>query len=86
MENFKNFKTHLYFVWRPPSLPAVRPTSNRRIGPVFSPNTEYRCANTVLLFRLRFIHCAMVSPFIFHCFPFSLTGERKGEKLLKRCQ
>ena len=27
----------------------------------------------------------MVSPFILHCFPFSLTGEQKGEKSLKRC-
>ena len=42
--------------------------------------------NTDLLFRLRFIHCAMVSPFILPCLPFSLTGEQKGEKLLKRCQ
>ena len=48
--------------------------------PVLSQNTEYRCAYTDLLFRLRFIHCAMVSPFILHCFPFSLTGKRKGEK------
>ena len=36
------------------------------------------------MFRLRFIHCTMVSPFIFHCFHFSLTGEQRGEKLLKR--
>ena len=34
------------------------------------------CANTDLLFRLRFIHCAMESPFIIYCFPFSLTGEQ----------
>ena len=26
----------------------------------------------------------MVSPFILPCLPFSLTGEQKGEKLLKR--
>ena len=30
----------------PPSLPAVRPTSGGRIGPIFSHNTEYRLANT----------------------------------------
>ena len=30
------------------------------------------------------IHCAMVSPFILNCFPFTLTGEWKGPKLLKR--
>ena len=35
--------------------------------------------------RLRFIHCAMVSPFILPCFPFSLIDEWKGEKLLKSC-
>ena len=76
---------------RPPTrlpfcLPAVRPTTGRRIGPVFSHNTEYQHANTDLLFRLRFIHCGLVSPFILHCFPFSLTGGRKGEKSLKRCR
>ena len=38
---------------------------------------------TDLLFQLRFIHCATVSPFIFYCLSFSLTGEWKGEKLLK---
>ena len=68
----------------PASLPAVRPTSGGRIGPVFSHNTEYRLANTDLLFRLRFIHCTLVSPFILPCLPFSLTGERKGEKSLWR--
>ena len=41
----------------PPSLPAVRPTSSGRIGPIFSHDTEYWFANTDLLFRLRFIHC-----------------------------
>ena len=54
----------------------MRPTSGRRIGPVFYSNTEYRY-NMDLLFQLRFIHCTMVSPFILHCFPFSLTGEQK---------
>ena len=68
----------------PPCLPAVRPTSGGRIGPIFSHNTEYRLANTDLLFRLRFIHCALVTLFILPCLPFSLTGERKGEKSLRR--
>ena len=31
---------------------------------------------------LRFIYCTMLSPFILPCFPFSLTGEWKGEKSL----
>ena len=31
-------------------LPAVRSTSGRRIGPAISHNTEYRCANTDLLY------------------------------------
>ena len=65
---------------QPACLPAVRPTSGRRIGQIFSYNTEYRLVNTDLLFQLRFIHCAMLSPFILHCFPFSLTGDQKGEK------
>ena len=63
--------------WLPACLPAIRPTSSRSIDLVFSHNTEYWLANTDLLFRLRFIHCSMVSPFILHCFPFPLTGERK---------
>ena len=63
----------------PACLLAIRPTIGRRIRPVFSHNTEYWHANTDLLFQLRFIHCVMVSPFILHCFPFSLTGEGKGE-------
>ena len=68
----------------PPCLPAVRPTSGGRIGPFLSHNTEYRLTNTDLLFRLRFIHCTLVSPFILPCLPFSLTGERKGKKSLWR--
>ena len=55
------------------------------MGPVFSHNAEYRCANPDLLFRLRFIHCAMVSPFIIRCFSFSLTDYWKGEKSQKWC-
>ena len=69
----------------PASLPAIRPTSGVRIRPVFSHNTEYWYTNTDLLFRLRFIHCAMVNPFILYCFSFSLTDKQKGGKLQKRC-
>ena len=59
---------HLYFVCWPISLHAVRPTSGGRIGSVFFHNTEYRLANRDLLFPLRFIHYAIVSLFILHCF------------------
>ena len=82
---FKNFKTHPYLVRWLASLPAVRPTSSRRIGPGFSHNAEYWHTKTDLLFQLRIIHCTMVSPFILLCFPFSLTGEQKSESL-KRYQ
>ena len=85
VEYFKVFKIHLYFICQPACLPAITPTSCGRIRPVFSHNTKYRCANTDLLFWLRFIHYTIVSPFILHCFSFSMTGEQKGEKLLKKC-
>ena len=70
----------------PACLPAVRPTSGWRIGPVFSYHTEYWCANTDLLFRLRFIHYAIVNPFILACLPFPLNDEQNGERMLKRCR
>ena len=74
VEHFKNFEIHPYFFCQPACLPTIRPTSGGRILPVFSYSTEYRHANKDLLFRLRFIHCAIVSPFALHCFPFFLTG------------
>ena len=58
----------------------VRPTSGGRIEAVFSRNAGYHHATTDLLIQWRFIHCAIVSPFILHCFSSSLTGE------LKNCQ
>ena len=58
----------------PACLPPIRPTRSGRIEPVFY-NTEYQHANTDLLCWLRFIHWAMVSPFILHYFSFSLTDE-----------
>ena len=83
VENFKNLKTQLlYFICWPASLPTVRPTSSSKIGPVFLTIQNIdTLAYTDLLFQLS--HCAMVSPFILYCFPFSLTGEWKGEKSLK---
>ena len=78
--------TRISSVSQPACLLAIRPTSRGRIGPVFSHNARYRCATTDLLIQLRFIHCTIVSPFILHCFSFSLTVERKGEKLLIRCR
>ena len=59
------------------------PTSGVRIGPISSHNTEYWHANTNLLFWLQFIHCALVSPFILHWFPFSLIGEQKRWEIAK---
>ena len=88
--NFKISRpTHILSACLPACLPtgspAVRLTNGKRIGLVFSHNTKYPCANTSLLFWLRFIHCTMVSPFILHCFPFTSTGEQKGEELLEMC-
>ena len=81
---FQNPPVFCLLACLPPCLPAVRLTSGKRVGLVFSCNTEYQCTNTDLLFQLCFIHCAMVSPFVLPCFPFSLTGEWKGEKSLWR--
>ena len=72
---------HQYVLLRYRSHARIRKLTVR-ISSIFSHNTEYRLANTDLLFRLRFIHCALVSPFILPCLPFSLTGERKSEKSL----
>ena len=47
------------------------------IGPLFSHNTGYGCATTDLLIQFWFIHCDIMSPFILHCFAFSLAGEWK---------
>ena len=42
-------------------LPAVRPTTGGRIGPVFSYNAGCQLANIDLLIQLQFIHCTIVS-------------------------
>ena len=59
---------HVLSVSLPACLPAVRPVSGGRIGPVFPHNSEYWHTNTDLLFWLRFIHYIIVSSFILHCF------------------
>ena len=65
VDNFKISKIHLHFVCQPASQPAVRPTSARSMGPVFSVNAEYQCATTDLLFQFWFICCAMLVPLSF---------------------
>ena len=65
---FKNFQIHLYFVCHLPAtcLPAVRPGSDTCTGPMFFIKNVIGIYNTNLLFRKRFIHCAMVIPFMLH--------------------
>ena len=65
---FKNFQIHLYFVSHLPAtwLPAVRPGSTTCTGTIFLTKNVIRIYNINLLFRKRFIHCAMVIPFILH--------------------
>ena len=46
------------------SLPAVRPGCARCMAPDFSHNKGNHVGFTKLLFRLRFVHCAMVISFI----------------------
>ena len=58
--NFKNFENHLNFVCRPASQPAVRPGSARCRAPEIQHSKGYPFPFTKLLFRRRFIHCAMV--------------------------
>ena len=50
----------------PASLPAVRPGSTMARAPVFSHNKGNRIGFTKLLFRRKFIHCAMMLPFILY--------------------
>ena len=47
-------------------LLAVRPGSATCMGPIFLTKNVIGIYNTNLLFRKRFIHCAMVIPFILH--------------------
>ena len=60
----KNFQIHLYFVCHLP--PAVRPGSAMCTGPIFLTKNVIGVYNTNPLFRKRFIHCALMIPFILH--------------------
>ena len=65
----KNFQIHLYFVCHLPSatcLPAVRPGSAMCVGLIFLTKNVIGVYNTNPLFRKRFIHCALMIPFILH--------------------
>ena len=62
--NFKKIEIYLYFVCLPAGLPAVRPGCARCMAPDFSHNKGNHVGFTKLLFRLRFVHCAMVISFI----------------------
>ena len=44
---------------------------------MLSHNEGHWCTTTNLLFWLRFIYCAIVSPSILHCFSFALTDKQK---------
>ena len=65
----KNFQIHLYFIYHLPSatcLPAVRPGCVMCTAPIFLTKNVIGVYNTNLLFRKRFIHCALMIPFILH--------------------
>ena len=59
----KNFQIHLYFVCH---LPVVRTDSATCMGPIFLTKNVIGVSNTNPLFRKRFIHCALMIPFILH--------------------
>ena len=68
---FKNFQIHLYFVCHPPAtclpttcLSAIRPASTMCTGPIFLTKNVTGVYSKNLLFQKRFIHCAMVIPFV----------------------
>ena len=64
---FKDLQFHLYFVCLPACLPpAVRPGSATCTGPIFLTKNVIGIYNTNPLFQKRFIHCALVIPFILH--------------------
>ena len=58
----------MYFVWLPSAchLSAVRSSSATCMGPIFLTKNVIGIYNTNPLFRKRFIHCALVIPFILH--------------------
>ena len=73
---FKKIQINLYFACLPF---AVRPGSAMCTGPVFLTKNVISVYNMNVLFRKRFIHCAIMIPFILHwpSFFFSCTKLRK---------
>jgi len=67
----------------PASQPAGRPGSTSAMAPVFFHTRKLTMSRLCNLFWRRFIHCAMVFPFICCFFPFFSTPLWKGEKLAK---
>ena len=65
--NFKNLKfTRIMSASQPASQSAVKPGSASAMALEFLHNKGNRVGFTKLLFRRRFIHCAMVLPFILY--------------------
>ena len=62
--NFENFEIHLYFISQPACQPAKRPGCARCRAPEISHDKGNGGGFTKMLFRRRFIHCAMAIPFI----------------------
>ena len=63
-------------------LPAIRPTNGERIGLVFLRVQDIYALPQICQSNY---NLSIVTPFILHCFSFSLTGKSKGKKSLKRC-
>ena len=64
--SFKDFEIHLKFVCLQASQPAIRPVSTRCTVPKISDSQGNGGGFMNLLFRLTFVYCAMVIPFILH--------------------
>ena len=85
--NFEIFEIYLYFVCLPAYLPAVRPGCARCRAPEISHDNGNGGGFTKMLFRRRFIHCAMtisfilLSPSLFFFIPLA-----RCESHLRRCR
>ena len=62
VENFKTFGLRPDFICQP----AIRPTTPRHMGSVFSHKKGDRCLNLILLYRRAFVLSAMAYPLVFH--------------------
>ena len=83
-ENLSNFK---FFVCRPACQPAVRPGSTSAKAPVFCHNHCIIGGFTNLLFRRRFLNCAMVRPLIHQSFTFFFyIAHKRREIWQRRCR